>query len=442
MHSIIYTISVLLGVLLILTMFIYYDMFKVGKKKTVERFMIETEASEASAASEAVDQEQLEGLTGLAMVALGNSEAVPEAIDESAQLQGLTNLAMVALGNAGKSNADTLTIPARDSKFMLLTTFNNTRQLSNNQSRWYDIDVNLTDIRMDDNNHNQFFSINNAITFSRDNVFDYLEGVNMKGVQLTGPISMNFSDRSINNVYSLTNFSAVFMMKINSIQRSSKLLEILCNTSSAGIENGYMANAISIKIERKQGIRHIDIKIMFGTESYHIKDLDIKLFVNHSIMLVALTFDSKHINLYINSMLYRFNHNEAQNITLGTQPLIINKHGELDCVMYSVAYYKKCLSFHELSLFKKFMYHHLSGADALVDSNRDIHSKLIEEKEEADRNRESLESVSNLLDKCVIADNTATPTEHQAHVSLPRTEIVLQHVNELKTPYPSLLQLV
>lgn len=439
MHSIVYTISVLLGVLLILTMYIYYDMFKVGKKKTVERFMIETEesaTSEANATSDALDQEQLDGLTGLAMVALAeNSEAVPEAMDESAQL------AMVALDNAGKSKADTLMIPARDSKFMLLTTFNNARQLSNNQSRWYDIGVDLTDIRMDDNNHNQFFSMNNAITFSRDNVFDYLDGVNMKGVQLTGPIAMNFSDRSVNNVYSLTNFSAVFMMKINSIQKSSKLLEILCNTSSAG-----SGNSISIEILRKQGARHIDIKIVFGTESYHIKDLDIKLLVNHNIMLVALTFDSKHINLYVNSMLYRFNHNEAQNITLGTQPLIINKHGELDCVMYSVAYYKKCLSFHELSLFKKFMYHHLSGADALIDSNRDFHSKMIEEKEEADRNRESLDNVSNLLDKCVVADSTATPTatptEHQAHVALPRTEIVLQHVKELKTPYPSLLQLV
>lgn len=307
-------------------------------------------------------------------------------------------------------------------RFILLATFDEPKDISNAQSRWYNNSTNVADVNMEDLNYNQYFSISNTLTFSKDKVFDAVDGANMKGIQATGPIAMNFANNESD--YSLTDFSMVFMLKFNGIEGTCKIVELLCNTSIS--ESTYEAKAVSISFSRTKS-RDIDVGITFGNELYIVRDIDSKVFVNHSILMVSLTFDSKHVNLYINNTLYRFNHNSGNSITLGTRPFVINKRGRLDITMYAFAYYKSCLTFEELSAFKKFMYNHLSGIDKVIEGSQLTESRLLAEKEEALKKSQDCKVV---YEKC--------PVEPVRPVVVEKT--LVSSIPKLRTPYPSLMQ--
>lgn len=301
-------------------------------------------------------------------------------------------------------------------RFILLSTFDGAKDIENSQSRWYNNAIDLSLVNMEDTNYNQFFSIKSPITFSKDKVFDALDGANMKGVQASGPFAMNFANKKSN--YSLTDFTIIFLAKFNAIGESAKIIEVLCNTSIK--DNVYEAKAISISLA-KNANDNVDITVMFGSELYLVKDINSSILINHNIMMISLSFDSKSINLYVNNTLYRFNHNANNSITLGTQPFIINKNGALDFVMYSFAYYKSCLRFDEISAFKKFMYGYMSGVDKIIEKSQADAERLIAEKNDA------LAIKAVVCQKCPEAiDTRPTATVHK-------------EIDKLQAPYPSLL---
>ena len=324
-------------------------------------------------------------------------------------------------------------LPSIQDKFMLLTTINDSKYIVNNQSRWYDNDIDLTTLNMTSINDKLYFTLNNTITFAKDSVFNSLNGSLLNNVQLNGPNVLNFSN-SKDNLFSLTNFSAVFLLKMNHMIENATFIEILCNTSISNVDKSnydYIPNVISLIFKPKDS-KFFDAIITFGNNFYSVIDIHINTIINDSIIIIALTFDSSMINLHINNKIYKFSYkklNSKESITLGTQPFVINKNGKMDCVLYAFAYYKKSLSIDELTDFKKYMMYYLSGSNKIIEEKEHYENKLLQVEAKEVQKIKQIENISKLLDKCSTSKDESLP-------QICKTE-PLNKIPHIETPYPS-----
>ena len=320
-------------------------------------------------------------------------------------------------------------LPLENDNFMLLTTYENAKQLSNSSLRWYDSHIDVNNIIMTDFNKGIYFSQNNTITLVADPVLA-AKGADIHRVELTGPIALYFANNN-QAPFSLSEFTVIFMMKFRDIVGSSTLLEMLCNTVviDDNDEPTYIPNAVSINIA-KTNERYVQFDIIFGTEKYTVPDIHRNLLVNDDIVFIAMTFDASTISLIVNNNVYKFEYKKPL-VSLGSLPVVINKSGELNCILYSMAYYKKVLTDKDIIDFRRYNLHYLTGMHMLMKENIEYQKMLALAKENSSKNQNNLKDVSQMLDKCVIYKNEAV--EKPPEVSKkPRYSLPV-----LQTPYPS-----
>lgn len=329
-------------------------------------------------------------------------------------------------------------LPKYDDNFMLLTTFNNNNKISNNETRWYDNDVDISKVLMTDYNKGLYFTLNNTINFVDDKIVTAVKGANIKNVEMTGPVALYFSNSNI-APFILSEFSLLFMIKFKEIIGMSTLFEMLCNTTVIDTKDNkntptYVPNIVSIDIiESIYNTKQIKINITFGSKKYTISDLDKSIILNDDINLIGLTLNQNTniLEFIINNKSYKFNNDNKEKITLGSQPIIINKFGELNASLYSMAYYKKALNQDDITQFVKYNQYYFTGMDKIM-LERIQYQKLLENaKLNANKNQDKLENMTKLLDKCIYKEKTIKE-EPKPIKNIPKIEL-----NILKAFLPS-----
>ena len=311
-----------------------------------------------------------------------------------------------------------LKLPKTEHNYMILTTFNNANKIKNQELRWYDDKIQMDNILMTDFNKGAYFSLGNAVTYETDKLVRFVQGANLHNIQLTGPIAMYFSNSDI-SPYELSQFSLLFMMKLHSIQGSNVLFEMLCNTS---VVDTYIANVICMKlIELNE--KYFQIEIIFGTERFVIPNLEKHLLVNDSINLLALTFGANSIVVRINSTPYIYTYTQ-NTISLGSSPVIVNKNGSLEMVLYSMAYYKKALTVSDMTEYIRYNMFYFNGINILLDEKQ----KYLNIQSESDSTKTKIDSMSKLLDKCTVSNDYIDTNQIPARNN---------QVPKINTPYPS-----
>lgn len=282
--------------------------------------------------------------------------------------------------------------PYRNDNFMLLTTLYNAQSISNNNLRWYDNFINISDYSLIEDNKNLYFNTNNPIKLINDSIIDNAKGAELKNITLKGPIAYHFANDE--NNYSISEFTAIFMFKINKIQEYSVLFEMLCNTSSVDTndEVKYIPQSVSINIYKVSNeIANIDI--FFGKDKYTITNISTDLLITDNILLLSLVYNNSKITAYLENNTYSFELENAPNISLGSLPVIINKNGDLDMVLYSFAYYKKALQKVDILNFKKYINFYLTGIDIIL-------RQKLESDEKLRKQIENQKNVLQQLEKC------------------------------------------
>lgn len=303
---------------------------------------------------------------------------------------------------AGQATTPTeVSIPRQEDKFMLLTTFNNAEKISQASFKWYEHDKNIVDVTPADINNSTYFTFSNYLNIEQDSVLSNGVAANLLNVQLSGPLAMNFANEVLS--YSLTEMTVIFMIKLKEIVGHSTLFEMVGNTKV--YENNdvpvYVAHVVSIDFTRKTD-KLIDITIMFGEKNLIIPDISVDTLVNDNFLLLAMTYDGSVIQLIIDNRTYKFTLNDKQSIVLGSMPVIINKAGELNVLLYTMAYYKKTLSLEDILSFKKFFNYNITGIQQIIDMNSQYMQELQQKEQKCQNNQDKLKDITNKLDKCMI----------------------------------------
>ena len=311
-----------------------------------------------------------------------------------------------------------LTLPKAEHNFMILTTFNNANKIKNQELRWYDDKTQMDNILMTDFNKGTYFSLGNVVTYETDKLVRFVEGANLHNIQLTGPIAMYFSNSDV-SPYELSQFSLLFMMKLHGIKGTNVLFEMLCNTS---VVDTYIANVICMKLIEIDE-KYFQIEVIFGTERFAVPNLEKHLLVNESVNLVALTFSANNIVVRINSTPYIFTYTQ-NTISLGSSPVIVNKNGSLEMVLYSMAYYKKALTASDMTEYIRYNMFYFNGINILLDEKQ----KYLNIQTEADSTKTKIDSMSKLLDKCTVSNDYINTND------IPKRNTQVPKIN---SPYPS-----
>lgn len=251
-----------------------------------------------------------------------------------------------------------------------------------------------------DDNISSYITYNNIIELKTDNFNSTIKGAIIKNIELRGPLSLYFADEK-NKKYEITMFSVLFMLKINNIKEKSTLFEMLGNTSINDKDKNnikYIANIISINLSNTNEKNTIDIEIIIGSQHYNIINIDKKILINtYDVIMIGLILDNNDITFIINNIKYNFKYNENDKITLGSNPIIINKYGSIDMILYSFTYYKTALNYDELINYKKYNNNYIIGLNKYIERNNEIDKKLKETQKEIIIKQDYINKISNQL---------------------------------------------
>ena len=292
---------------------------------------------------------------------------------------------------------------------MVLTTFNQGEKITNNEMKWYDNNIDIDSILKTDYNKGVYFTLSNTTSLADDKIIPLAKGANIQNVSLSGPAALYFANNT-KDTFNISEFTIIFMIKLVSLSGNSTLFEILCNTSVTDKYDDpvYIPQAISMNVIRKSP-NMVNIDIIFGSHKYTINDIDINVLVNDTIHLISLSYNSTNLFVIIDSNLYTFDLVVRENITLGPLPMVINKNGELNAVMYAFAYYKKALSTVEVTSFQQYVHFNLSGITDTIKAAEEYKKMLQEARDNEKKNNNKLKNVSKLLDKCVVTKTEEEP---------------------------------
>ena len=285
-----------------------------------------------------------------------------------------------------KETKEELELPNKNNLLLYLSSYTN--NVINESLKWY------SDIKNDDKEL-PFFSINNIIQFKPFVLNEKILGANINNITLSGPNSEYFSKE-------LKQFTIMFHIKINKLSETNTLFEMICNTTSKydkeEDEEIYIPNSVYIKLNRiKDDIYNIVINI--GSNNYIIEDINDNIF-NSDITFMSLRFNNKKIIFILNENIYNFNYDSYDLIT-SNQPVIINKKGNIDGILYNFAYYNEELSNSNINKYKQYVNFYIYGANNIVsDKNKLSNEFSLLKKEYVNTiidNKKLLES----LQKCV-----------------------------------------
>jgi len=259
-------------------------------------------------------------------------------------------------------------IPNKNNLLMFLSSYNN--NVVNEKLKWYSENKDKDDETL---NKGSYFTINKIIQFVPFALNDKILGANINNTILSGPNSDYFS----NNMYSkndLTHFSILFMIKINKLSDTNTLFEMICNTTTKYDEDKeeeiYVPNSVYIKLNRvKDDIYNIIINI--GSKKYVIDDINDNIF-NNDISFMSLKLNKDKITFILNNNIYNFDYETTDELITSNQPIIINKNGNIDALLYNFAYYKDNVSNQDITDFKKYVNYYIYGLNYERDNKNNI----------------------------------------------------------------------
>jgi hypothetical protein len=295
---------------------------------------------------------------------------------------------------------------------MLLTTYDNKIRVNSTYKRWFDISLPLANIQnLDSINRGSYFTFDRPIEFKKEALYKKVEGVKLLDVELAGPAALFFSKNKSTHMYPLTEFTILFMTEINNVGQNCVLYECLCNSyndiTKDSPSNTYQHSVISLVMNRTSP-ETISIVLNIGAQNSTPISVDISNIITSNIILIAISLnETGRATLYINNVEHSIDFTPLTNtkITLGSSPVIINKFGKLDLVLYSFAYYFKALSSQEIMDFVRFNNYYINGIDKLMQQSSEANKSLAAATDMASKMANKYNMASKLLDQCV---NTST----------------------------------
>ncbi len=320
-------------------------------------------------------------------------------------------------------------IPAYDDNFLLLTTYNKKNKIIQADKKWYDFDTSI-----DDSNTLAYFTYNPSMSFTTHNT--YVESAKLNGIEMKGPIALKFANDE--SSYELTEFTILFMVKFNTnaIKGNHTMFELLGNTLSTGDTSNtsptYQPNRVSLEFKKKSATE-VDIHITIGNDEQKYETQNISILENGKPILLSLVFNknvSKQVQFKIDSLpKIEYSLIKTDIITLGSSPIIINKGGELDCELFSMAYYKKALTDAQIKQFEDFNDYYIQGINTFLSQTDAVRLSLLEAKQYNQENKKKIDNLNKQLQKCISSKTSSVPTATSASVSsldpgnLPRISI-------------------
>jgi hypothetical protein len=302
--------------------------------------------------------------------------------------------------NDAKNNInDEIELPNKSDLLMYLSSYND--NVINEKLKWYSESDTNNDDKSEILNKGSFFSFNNIIQFKPFILNEKIIGANINNIILSGPDSEYFSN-NIDTKKDLKYFTIMFHIKINKLSESNTLYEMICNTTTKydkdKEEEVYIPNSVYIKLNRiKDDIYNIVINI--GSKKYTIDDINDNIF-NSDITFMSLKLDDKKIVFILNENIYNFDYDSYDLIT-SNQPVIINKKGNIDGILYNFAYYKDSITIGNINKYKKYVNFYIYGANNIVSDKNKISKDLSFLKEKYETTMIDNKKLLENLQKCV-----------------------------------------
>ena len=322
-------------------------------------------------------------------------------------------------------------MPKNNYKFMLLSTYKDSA-ISNSEQKWYENDVNYKNLLSTDYNNGKYFIYNNPIELNNNTITGGVNGANINKVQLIGPNALYFANNYNSNNYDLTSFTIIFMLKIKNFTNNVMLFEMLANTSVIDINNDepkYIANSISIYLIIRSD-NNYNIEITLGNSKYIILNIDKKLLIGADVNLISLIFDGLNLTFILNNNTYSIKYTNTQLITLGSSPIIINRDGDLNAVLYSFIFYKIALTLEDIVEYKKYNNYYIYGVNYVDNLKNKTDMLLVEATDNSTLKDKHIAELLEQLNKC--SNNNALLMNDTLSSSL-------NNLHNLFPPLPTLL---
>lgn len=292
-------------------------------------------------------------------------------------------------------------IPKYNNNLLLFTTFNKDTLIKS--TKWFDEDVNPTN-----ENTEAYLSFANSLEFV-DDAKKNVKVAKLKNIELKAPLALNFANNK--QTYEITEFTILFFLNFKAISGSHTLFEMLCNTGfrndSPTTNPEYYSHVISINVENRSANK-IRLSATVGEQPLLSNDIDINLIKSDRPVLVGLTYDKSKKENQVNLIIDKHTDNKYtisplyfHPIYAGTAPVIINKLGEIDCEMYSMAYYTKALTSAEIDQFKAFNEYYINGINKYDRQQAASKQAVANAEQNQKKNANKLAALQSTLEKCI-----------------------------------------
>ena len=87
---------------------------------------------------------------------------------------------------------------------------------------------------------------------------------------------------------------------------------------------------------------------------------------------MSLKLNKDKITFILNNNIYNFDYETTDELITSNQPIIINKNGNIDALLYNFAYYKDNVSNQDINDFKKYVNYYIYGLNYERDNKNNI----------------------------------------------------------------------
>ena len=244
-------------------------------------------------------------------------------------------------------------LPYYGYKFMAVNTYNDITKVDINNGKWFDFDTN-----------DLYFKYDKMITLDKNYVNERIgsPGANISRVQLNGPECFYFANNS--ETYEAIEFTMFMTIKIIScLNKNNILFEMTGNTTSTDkLRPSYTTSIINIDFVIRDN-NNYDIILLIGDKVYSglANNIDKDIVENTDYLIVGMYYTKSRIGLIFNNKIYEYENLNIYDITLGSTPLIINKHGSFNMHLYKFVYYKSLFDFKYYNYMARYNNYYLSG---------------------------------------------------------------------------------
>jgi|688.fasta_scaffold02392_17 hypothetical protein len=260
-------------------------------------------------------------------------------------------------------------IPYKSFKYMCINTYNDIDTYINNTLfRWFECDLDKKLINNININENHYFTFDKMINMKKNTISENGSyGADINGIELRGPKSFYFANNIETN--ELNEFSILMTIKIKDINAKDNILfELTGNTQEINKDKPqYFISMVNVNIRINKN-NNYDFIITIGDSIYSgtIDNIEKTTLQNNDFIVIGLVYTSTDIKLMINKQVYSYKTKDNFKVKLGSTPIIINKNGLMNIVLYNFVYYKSAIPSNEYLLYLKHNYYYLSGLNKVV----------------------------------------------------------------------------